>query len=218
MYTRTTASRCSGCRAWRATHLCACASITRTTPTPTSSAHTRCRRSTSSGSRRAARSTSSAATRSSRADDGSALSTAVVLEGSASFRAPLTGEMTMLQSWRRPTAAIGALLASVLGLTACDAPTNYVSLGDSYTSGPLIPVQRDDPGGCLRSTNNYPSVAARSVTVNEHRDPSCSGAQTKDMTAPQDVEFGPNPPQFDSLDANTTVVTLGIGGNDLGFT
>jgi lysophospholipase L1-like esterase len=124
----------------------------------------------------------------------------------------------MLQSWRRPTAAIGALLASVLGLTACDAPTNYVSLGDSYTSGPLIPVQRDDPGGCLRSTNNYPSVAARSLTVNEHRDPSCSGGQTKDMTAPQDVEFGPNPPQFDSLDANTTLVTLGIGGNDLGFT
>ena len=124
----------------------------------------------------------------------------------------------MLQSWRRPTAAIGALLASVLGLTACDAPTNYVSLGDSYTSGPLIPVQRDDPGGCLRSTNNYPSIAARSVTVGEHRDPSCSGAQTKDMTAPQDVEFGPNPPQFDSLDANTTVVTVGIGGNDLGFT
>jgi hypothetical protein len=55
------------------------------------------------------------------------------------------------------------------------------------------------------------------LTVSEHRDPSCSGAETEDMTAPQGVEFGPNPPQFESLDANTTVVTLGIGGNDLGF-
>lgn len=123
----------------------------------------------------------------------------------------------MLQSWRRPIAAIGALLASVVGLTACDPPKNYVSLGDSYTSGPLIPVQRDDPWGCLRSTNNYPSIAARSLTVNEHRDPSCSGGETEDMTAPQDVEFGPNPPQFDALDANTTIVTVGIGGNDIGF-
>jgi hypothetical protein len=109
------------------------------------------------------------------------------------------------------------LLASVVGLTACDPPTNYVSLGDSYTAGPLIPVQRDDPYGCLRSTNNYPSIAAPSLTVHEHRDPSCSGAETEDMTAPQNVEFGPNPPQFEALDSNTTVVTLGIGGNDIGF-
>ena len=65
----------------------------------------------------------------------------------------------MLQSWRRPTAAIGALLASVLGLTACDPPTNYVSLGDSYTSGPLIPVQRDDPWG----------VSGRRTTIRRSR-------------------------------------------------
>jgi hypothetical protein len=123
----------------------------------------------------------------------------------------------MLRSWRRRAAVLGTLLVSLVGLTACEPPTNYVSLGDSYTAGPLIPVQRDDPYGCLRSTNNYPSIAARSLIVNEHRDPSCSGAETEDMTAAQDVEFGPNPPQFGSLDANTTVVTLGIGGNDIGF-
>jgi len=38
------------------------------------------------------------------------------------------------------------------------------------------------------------------------------------MTNPQEVEIdGPNPPQFNSLDANTTVVSLTIGGNDIGF-
>jgi len=37
------------------------------------------------------------------------------------------------------------------------------------------------------------------------------------MTAPQNVTPGPNPPQFDSLDADTKVVTFNIGGNDIGF-
>ncbi len=38
------------------------------------------------------------------------------------------------------------------------------------------------------------------------------------MTNPQNVEpDGPNPPQFNSLDASTTVVSLTIGGNDIGF-
>lgn len=37
------------------------------------------------------------------------------------------------------------------------------------------------------------------------------------MTEPQGVTPGPNPPQFDSLDVDTAVVSIGIGGNDIGF-
>jgi lysophospholipase L1-like esterase len=38
------------------------------------------------------------------------------------------------------------------------------------------------------------------------------------MTQPQNVDpDGPNPPQFNSLDANQTVVSFTIGGNDIGF-
>jgi hypothetical protein len=37
------------------------------------------------------------------------------------------------------------------------------------------------------------------------------------MTAPQGVSPGPNPPQFDALDADTQIVTFNIGGNDIGF-
>lgn len=37
------------------------------------------------------------------------------------------------------------------------------------------------------------------------------------MTQPQDVSPGPNPPQFDALSADTRLVTLTIGGNDIGF-
>jgi lysophospholipase L1-like esterase len=97
-------------------------------------------------------------------------------------------------------------------------PQSYVSLGDSYTAGPLIPLQETDPLGCLRSDHNYPHLVAGALGVSTFRDPSCSGAETSDMTSPQGVSPGPNPPQFDSLDANTQLVTLGIGGNDIGFT
>jgi lysophospholipase L1-like esterase len=38
------------------------------------------------------------------------------------------------------------------------------------------------------------------------------------MTAPQDVTPGQNPPQFNALTTDTQIVTLQIGGNDIGFT
>lgn len=94
-------------------------------------------------------------------------------------------------------------------------PANYVALGDSYTAGPIIPLY-EQPYGCLRSTNNYPHLVAPVIGL-PLRDVSCSGAETGDMTSAQGVTPGPNPPQFDALDAGTTVVTLQIGGNDIGF-
>jgi lysophospholipase L1-like esterase len=93
---------------------------------------------------------------------------------------------------------------------------NYVSLGDSYAAGPLIPNQSLSPLGCLRSSNNYSHLAAPSIGL-ALKDPSCSGAKTNHMTEQQNVEPGPNPPQFNSLDASTTVVSITIGGNDIGF-
>ena len=94
---------------------------------------------------------------------------------------------------------------------------DYVALGDSYTAGPLIPLQIA-PIGCLKSSNNYAHLAAPKLGQPAFRDPSCSGAETEDMTAPQGVTPGPNPPQFDALDADTRLVTFTIGGNDIGFT
>jgi hypothetical protein len=73
------------------------------------------------------------------------------------------------------------------------------------------------PFGCLKSNNNYPHLTARNLGL-ELRDPSCSGAETEDMENPQNVDpDGPNPPQFDSLTRQTRIVTLQIGGNDIGF-
>lgn len=100
---------------------------------------------------------------------------------------------------------------------AAEQPGEYVALGDSYTAGPVIPVQTGPPLGCLRSTNNYPSLVNRSRHYSAFHDVSCSGATTEDMTAAQSVPGGSNPPQFDALSERTSLVTLGIGGNDIGF-
>lgn len=104
----------------------------------------------------------------------------------------------------------------MLGLAAC-VPRSYVSLGDSYTAGPLVPNQNQSPAGCLRSDHNYPHLIAPSLALPAFRDVSCSGAETEDMTSAQSVTPGPNPPQFNALNQATEVVTLGISGNDIGF-
>src|SRR3954453_8723374 len=111
------------------------------------------------------------------------------------------------------------LLATVLALALCATPAladSYVSLGDCYVAGPFIPLPTPQPWGCLKSDHNYARLAAPRLGL-DLRDPSCSGAETDDMTQTQGVTPGPNPPQFDQLGADTNLVTLGIGGNDIGF-
>jgi lysophospholipase L1-like esterase len=124
--------------------------------------------------------------------------------------------LTQASRFRRALSAALAALA-ILAIAATGArAANYVALGDSYAAGPLIP-NPVLPLGCLKSSNNYPHLAAPSIGLTL-RDASCSGAKTVDMANPQNVDpDGPNPPQFNSLDASTTVVSLTIGGNDIGF-
>ncbi|WP_407702780.1 SGNH/GDSL hydrolase family protein [Streptomyces xylophagus] len=109
-----------------------------------------------------------------------------------------------------------AMALSTAGATAASAATptprtvNYVALGDSYASGPGIPTQVDS--ACARSDQNYPSLfaAARNWQLT---DVSCSGATTTALAGTQ----GAQQPQLDALGADTDVVTLTIGGNDIGF-
>ena len=113
---------------------------------------------------------------------------------------------------------LGLLAAACFPTSPPPPPDTYVALGDSYTSGPIIPFPIP-PYGCLKSDHNYPHLAAPSIALPKFVDISCGGATTDDMTNPQDVSpDGPNPPQFSALDSMTGVVTLTIGGNDIGFT
>lgn len=116
---------------------------------------------------------------------------------------------------RRIAALALAMLAALAVFAGAARAANYVALGDSYAAGPVIPNQIA-PLGCLKSDHNYAHLAAPTIGL-PLRDASCSGATTADMTSPQETELGTNPPQFDSLDAETTRVSLTIGGNDIGF-
>jgi lysophospholipase L1-like esterase len=114
-------------------------------------------------------------------------------------------------------AALALLSLALLAGAALAASGRYVALGDSYTAGPLIPNQSLNPLGCLRSDHNYPHLVQPGLTTAALGDISCSGATTDDMFAAQSTDIGTNPPQLDALTADTRVVTLGIGGNDIGF-
>jgi lysophospholipase L1-like esterase len=93
----------------------------------------------------------------------------------------------------------------------------YVALGDSYTAAPNVGDSGGGPSGCHRSAENYPSDVARALRIGQFADASCSGATTADMFSPQQFSGENNPPQLDSLNSATTLVTVGIGGNDIGF-
>ena len=122
------------------------------------------------------------------------------------------------------TSVVVAVLAAIaisatFAGSAAAAVGKYVSLGDSYTAGPLVLTPTGTPIDCARSDHNYPSLVAQGLGVGQFVDVSCSSAETKHMTEPQTglPLGGTNPPQFDGLTADTDLVTVGIGGNDAGL-
>jgi lysophospholipase L1-like esterase len=120
-----------------------------------------------------------------------------------------------------PSALVVSLLVLMVSAAGASALTadRYVALGDSYTAGPLVgpPTAEDAPLGCIQSVNNYPHLIRPLTGLRDFTDVSCSGAQTRDMLGSQGVTPGPARPQFNALTADTKLVTLGIGGNDVGF-
>lgn len=110
-----------------------------------------------------------------------------------------------------------------IGLAACaQAPTpassqwtsaKYVAMGSSFAAGPGIPDYYEaTPAPCYRSSQNYAHQLAARLQLSL-TDVSCSGATTAHLTGPR----GPIPPQLDALTPDTRLVTLTIGGNDLGY-
>lgn len=119
---------------------------------------------------------------------------------------------------------IRSLLAAVALVIAFATPVHassgavYVALGDSAASGPLVPNQVLPDLGCWRSDRNYAHLTAQAIGAATFRDVTCSGADTKDMYASQSTDLGSVPPQLDALSADTTLVTVQIGANDVGLT
>jgi lysophospholipase L1-like esterase len=98
--------------------------------------------------------------------------------------------------------------------------TSYVALGDSYTSGPAIPTQERGAGLCFRSNHNYPSLLAHDLAVRSFKDVSCAGATTTNVLHPAAHPVKGTPDalaQVAAVKATTSLVTVGIGGNDSGL-
>ncbi|SCK37565.1 GDSL-like Lipase/Acylhydrolase family protein [Streptomyces sp. SceaMP-e96] len=128
-----------------------------------------------------------------------------------------------------------AVVASAFAPAASGAPARsadrpeYVALGDSYSAGVFVrPWEEHD--GCGRSGRNYPHQVAGQLGF-ELTDVTCGAAEVVDgVLAPQPASkiYGPPtipppggwsdlPPQVNALSPDTDYVTVGIGGNSLGF-
>lgn len=101
-------------------------------------------------------------------------------------------------------AALAGLSVLASATPASASGPNYVALGDSYSSGDGAGSYSD--GSCLESANAYPVLWHNShggTFINA----TCAGATTTDVINTQ----------LGGLSATTTLVTITIGGNDVGF-
>lgn len=95
-------------------------------------------------------------------------------------------------------------------------PSKYVALGDSYAAvGRIAPgAWGAGPVACVRTSDAYPTVVARELGVGTFVNATCGGAVVDDFRTPGRTGA---PPQFDALDSDTDLVSMTIGGNDVGF-
>lgn len=103
-------------------------------------------------------------------------------------------------------ASLGATLTMALPAQAA-ASDHYVALGDSYASGVGADNYTSESGACKRSTNAYPALYNTNVKPASYKSVACGGAVTSDVINNQ----------LSALSSTTTLVSITIGGNDVGF-
>ncbi|MGC4942917.1 SGNH/GDSL hydrolase family protein [Kribbella sp. DT2] len=115
-------------------------------------------------------------------------------------------------------AAAGLVVAgSVTTPAAAAPPVVYVAMGDSFAAGSLV-LPAKEVLTCARSAVNYASLVAQQIKPAKFRDVTCGGATTTHFANPQSgIIAGTAAPQYDALSEDTTVVSVGIGGNDIGL-
>jgi lysophospholipase L1-like esterase len=116
---------------------------------------------------------------------------------------------------RRSRMLVIGVTAPALGLAAAISATgipsaqaasavHYVALGDSYSSGVGA---GSTSGSCDQSPNASPALWAKANSPASFTFAACGGATTSDVISSQ----------LSSLSASTTLVSITIGGNDVGF-
>lgn len=140
-------------------------------------------------------------------------------------------------------AAVAALAAAALAPVqlagaqpAAAADRQWVALGDSYTAG-VIPAAGDTfevpRDGCERADRSYPQVIDHDLgSLFDLTNVSCGAATIENVTfrtqepigrhmppisQDPDYPFPAVPPQSAAVGEGTDVITVGVGGNTLGF-
>lgn len=112
-----------------------------------------------------------------------------------------------MKRFRRIAAPVLGALLIVLSLTgSAFAADKYVALGDSYSAGNGANSTNLN-AACNRNTYAYPYLLAQQKSL-ALTFVACSGAQTPDIINNQ----------VNSVTSDTNLVTITIGGNDIGFT
>ncbi|GAA3896137.1 SGNH family lipase [Streptomyces lacrimifluminis] len=104
-------------------------------------------------------------------------------------------------------AAALATLAMTSPAQAAVSSGEYVALGDSYASGVGAEPYLQASGDCRQSPNSYPRQWAKVWPKFVLDDQTCSGATVQDVRTKQ----------LGGLDNGTKLVTITVGGNDVGF-
>ena len=95
-----------------------------------------------------------------------------------------------------------------------DTSGQYVALGSSFAAGVGLGVRASgSPMVCMRSSNGYPHLLA-AMTHLSLVDMTCSGSTTDHIIYGGQVFLGP---QLEAIGANTRLVTITSGGNDVGY-
>ncbi|WNG93333.1 SGNH/GDSL hydrolase family protein [Mycobacterium sp. ITM-2016-00318] len=90
----------------------------------------------------------------------------------------------------------------------------YVALGSSMAAGPgIAPRDKHAPLRAVRSAANYPHLVAQRLGL-DLVDVTYSGATTADVLTDRRNGL---PPQVTALDGSESLVTITIGGNDVGY-
>ncbi|MFD5142916.1 SGNH/GDSL hydrolase family protein [Streptomyces sp. NPDC058401] len=122
-------------------------------------------------------------------------------------------------------AAAAAVFATALAPQA-PAPLSYVALGDSYSAASFVRPWNTD--GCGRSEQDYPHQAARRLKL-KLTDVTCSAAEVRagllgpqsELKGPPSVPppggWAPKPAQIGAVTTTADLVTVGAGGNSVGF-
>ena len=111
-----------------------------------------------------------------------------------------------------PLAAVAAAPAGAATtvnavLSGAATTVNYVALGDSYSSGLGAGSYISSSGSCDRSTVAYSAIWASANHPTSYVSAACAGATTSSVISSQ----------LSALSSQTTLVSITVGGNDVGF-